>query len=201
MYKSLLGFLMLAFFGWPQNPAPPSEPLLSVPRLDKGSIQGKTYKNSSLGLELTPDPSLTFQNPELKENGTKREALMVAALGKLRSGSAREGTFIGAVALAYYPEDQRSTESCMRRIVETQQKSGFKAVRGSSQGELSGNTFARSDFLREGPVYEAVFVKACDALALTIVFSGPDQNTVERFVAATDLKLDPSVSGCGSQYK
>jgi len=89
----------------------------------------------------------------------------------------------------------------MRRIVEVQQQSGFKTVRGGSQGELSGTTFARADFVREGPAYEAVFVKACNALALTIVFAGPDQNTVERFVAATDLKLDPSVSGCGSQHK
>jgi hypothetical protein len=201
MYKSLLGLVMFAFLGWPQDPASPSKSLLIVPRLDKGSIQGKTYKNSSLGLELTPDPSLTFQRPELKENGTKRELLSVAALGKVRSRSAREGTFIGAVALAYYPKDQRSTDSCMRRIVEAQQKNGFKTVRGNSQGEVGGTTFARADFLREGPVYEAIFVKACDALALTIGFTGPNREAVERFVAATELKLDPSVWACGSQYK
>src|SRR5258706_4130453 len=100
MYKSLLCLVMFAFLGWPQDPAAPSKSLL-IPRLDKGSVQDKTYTNSSLGLELTPDPSLTFQHPELKENGTKRESLMVAALGKFRSGSARAGMFIAAVATAY----------------------------------------------------------------------------------------------------
>jgi hypothetical protein len=174
---------------------------LIVPRLDEGSIQGKTYKNPSLGLELTADPSLTFQRPELKGNGTKRESLLVAALGKFRSESAREGTFIGAVALAYYPEDQRSTDSCMRRMVEAQQKNGFKVMRGSPQSELGPTMFVRADFMREGPVYETVFVKACDALALTIVFAGPDRDTVEKFVAAPDLKLDPSVLSCGPQDK
>ncbi len=88
----------------------------------------------------------------------------------------------------------------MRRIVEAQQKNGFK-LQGSSQGELGATTFARADFLREGPAYEAVFVKACERLALTIVFAGPSRDAVERFVAATDLKLDPSASRCGSQYK
>jgi hypothetical protein len=201
MCKSLPCLAVFAILAWPQDPATSSKPSLIIPRLDEGSIQGKTYKNPSLGLELTADPSLTFQRPELKENGTKCESLMVPALRKFRSGSAREGTFIGAVALAYYPKDQRSTDSCMRRIVEAQRKNGFKAVRGSSQSELGRTMFARTDFLREGLAYEAVFVKACDALALTIVFAGSDRDAVEKFVAATDLKLDPSVSGCGSQDK
>jgi hypothetical protein len=127
---------------------------------------------------------------------------MVGALGKATPGSVRAGTFIGAVALAYYPQDERSTGACMRKAVDAQLKNGFKTVTVTSDSELGNVTFARTDFSHTNPpAYEAVFLKACDALALTVVFAARDRDTVERFVAATDLKLDPSVSGCHSQDK
>jgi hypothetical protein len=200
--KSFLGLALVAILGWPQPHVGQSQASLTTPRLDKGVIQGKTYRNASIGLDFTSDPSLTFQHPDVKENGTKRESLAVSALGKATPGSVREGTFLGAVALAYYPEDQRSTDACMRKVVVAQLKNGFKTVVGTSNSKLGHITFARTDFSHDDPpAYEAVFVKACDALALTVVFAGHDRDTVERFVAATDLKLDPSVSGCRSQDK
>ena len=202
MHKSLLSLAVVSLLGWPQLSFGQSQTALVIPHLDKGVIQGKTYRNTVIGLDLTPDPSLTFEHPEVRDNGTKRESLMVAAVGRATPGSARDGTALGVVALAYYPEDQRSTDSCMRRVVDAQLKSGFKSVTSSSKSELGGITFARTDFSHSDPPgYEAVFLKACDALALTVVFSGHDRKTVEKLVAATDLKLDPSLSGCRSQAK
>jgi hypothetical protein len=201
--KPLLGLTLVAILGWPQQPMGQSRTPLTVPRFDKGVIEGKIYRNASIGLlAFTPDPSLTFERPDVKETGTKRESLTVAALAKATSGSVREGTFFGAVALADYPQDQRSTDACMRRVVDAQLKNGFATVAGSSNSDLGHITFARRDFSHKTPpAHEAVFVKACDALALTIVFAGHDRDTVDRFLAATDLKLDPSVSGCGSPDK
>ena len=202
VYKFFLAVALVVILGWPQSPVGQSQTSLSIPRLDKGAIQGKTYRNASIGLDFTSDPSLTFQRPEVKENGTKHESLMVGALAKVTPGSVREGTFIGTVALADYPRDERSTGACMRKAVDAQLKNGFKTVMGTSDGKLGNVTFARTDFSHtKPPAYEAVFMKACDALAFTVVFAAHDRETVERFVAATDLKLDPSVSGCRSQDK
>jgi hypothetical protein len=187
--------ILIGVFGLFQNPATSSKSL-AVPRLEKGTINGKTYRNPSIGLELTPDSSLKLQSPELRNKGSKSEILSVAALGKFKWGSAREGMFVGIFALASYPEGERSTSSCMQHVVEAQAKNGLKVVQQSSQSELGHTMFVRSDFLKEGPIYEAAFVRACDTLGLTIVFTGPDRNTIEKYIAAADLKLDPLVSGC-----
>ena len=202
MSKLFLGVVLVVILGWPQPPLGQSQTSLSIQHLDKGAIQDKTYRNASIGLDFTFDPSLTFQRPEVKENGTKHESLMVYALGKATPGSVRESTFIGAVALAYYSQDERSTGACMRKVIDAQLKNGFKTVKGNSNSELGRMTFARTDFTHSAPpAYEAVFVRACDALAFTVVFAGHDRDTVERFVSAANLKLDPSVSGCHSQDK
>jgi hypothetical protein len=193
MNRLVVGFVIFAMFGWFQE-----RPALPVPRLDKGSIEGKTYRNASIGLELTPDPKLKFGAPELKgKTGTVSSSLMVAAWGKFRSGSAREGTAFWAVPLAFYPADQRSTDACMRRVVEANQKDGLKPVQSSPDNELGGALFARTDFLREGPAYETVFVKTCDTLVLGFVFTGSDREAVNKLIAATDLKLDLPTAGCG----
>ena len=201
MYRLAVGLLVFAVLGWSQEPASQAKPSLPVPRLDKGSVEGKTYKNASVGLELTPDTSLKFGTPELKgKPGTAPSGLTVAAWGKFRSGSAREGTAFWAVALASYPADQRSTDACMRRVIEASEKNGFKPVQGSPEGELGGAVFARTDFFfQKGPAYEAVFVKACETLALGFVFTGSSRDAVNKLVAATEMKLDLPTAGCAAK--
>ena len=41
----------------------PYEP---VPLWDKGKVEGRTYRNASVGVELTLPPELEFGSPELK---------------------------------------------------------------------------------------------------------------------------------------
>jgi TonB family protein len=44
---------------------PPSGP---APHWDKGEVVGRTYKNASVGIELTPPTTLQFGDPKLKGN-------------------------------------------------------------------------------------------------------------------------------------
>lgn len=202
MSKLIAALLIFALPVRSQELPIPAKPPLGVPRLDRGNVEGKTYKNASVGIELTPDSKLKFRTPELEgKPGTVHSSLMVLALGESKSGSAREGTAFWAVPSAFYPVDQRSTDAFMRRVVEANQKDGLRPVRGSSVGELGGILFVRTDFVvRDGPAYETVFVKACDALGLGFVFTGSDQATVNKLIAATELKLDLTISGCLQGY-
>jgi hypothetical protein len=178
----------------------PSQPSPPVPHLDRGFVDGTTYKNPSLGLELTPDPDLKFMSPELKGRpGSLPLSVTAAAWARFEPGSAREGTVFYADALAYYPPDQRSTDDYMTRVERANQKNGFKSVGGSSEGELGGVLFARTDFTKTGPAYEVVLVRACDAVALVFVFTGPDRDAVNKLIASTALRLDLPTSGCGTR--
>jgi len=198
MYKVAFGIVICAMLAWSQEPPLGEKTSLPAPRLDKGSVDGGIYKNPLIGLELTPDPKLKLGTPELKgKRGDASSSLMIAARGKFRSDSTREVTAFWAVPLAQYPADQRSTDAVMHRVVEADQKDGFKPIRSATVA-MGGTSFARMDFShRDHPAYEAVFVKACETLALGFVFAGSDQDAVNRIIAATDVKLDLAVSGCG----
>src|SRR5579864_146649 len=69
----------------------------------------------------------------------------------------------------------------------------------ASDGEEDHVVAGGGDPRHQRPAHAAVagaFVKACETVALIIVFGGPDQNTVEKFIAATNFKLDSARSGC-----
>ncbi|SRR6266478_3991242 len=171
-----------------------------APRLDKGFVQDNTYKNASLGLELTIDPTLKFGIPESKgDPGAPPRIVMIAAWGQLKPFSAREGTLFYADSLAHYPGDQRSTNAYMRRVVRANETDGFKRIEGTPEGNLGGVLFARTDFSKKGPIYEAVLVKACETHAFVFVFSGSTREAVNKLIAGTELKLELSTSGCSSQ--
>jgi hypothetical protein len=201
MRQLIVALFILATPLWSQDSASVSaKTSLPVPQLGKGVVEGNTYKNASVGLELTPDPKLRFGSPVLTgKPGTVPLSVMVSAWGEFRPHWAREGTTFLATALAYYPDDQRSTDACMRRLVQENQKSGLEPVQGNREGELGGALFARADFFKEGPAYEAVFVKACNTLALVFVFTGSSRDSVNKLIAATDVKLNLSASGCGTK--
>ena len=193
--------VIFAMPAWSQEPTVvPAKPAPSVQQLAKGVVQGNTYKNASIGLELTPDPKLKFGRPMVaRKHGTAPLSVTVSAWGKFRSYTAREGTTFFAMALANYPAEERSTDACMQKVIEADRGNGWKLVQGNGEGELGGISFARKDFLKvfeKGSAYEAVFVKACDTQALVFVFAGSDQDAVNKIIGATELKLDLAVSGC-----
>jgi hypothetical protein len=174
------------------------KPSGEIPRWDKGVVEGRTYKNASVGLEITPPPGLAFGDPELKGNpGTVPLLVTITAAGEPTLFSAREVMAFYTDALAYYPEGRRSTDAYMQRVIRGNQKEGFEISDGISDSKWGGLTFVRQDF-KKGIVYEGVLVKACRAQALVFIFGDSDRDAVNKLIAATELKLDLTSSGCGS---
>lgn len=96
--------------------------------LSSGTVEENTYKNDSLGLQITPPPGLKFSAPELKgKPGTLPLLVTVAAWG-----TAIGGTVFYADDLGYYPEDRRSTKAYVERVVRNQKKEGVDLVEGES---------------------------------------------------------------------
>lgn len=195
-------FFMVTVAGMSQNGPPqvivgPSTTPVSGPRWDKGVVEGRTYKNASIGLVLTLAPALEFGSPELKGNpGTVPLLVTITAAGEARLAAAREVMAFYSDAMAYYPENRRSTADYMRRVILGNGKEGFTTLGGTYEGQLDGITGARQDF-QKGFVYEGVLVRACKTEALVFIFGGPDLGTVNKLLEATQLKLDPATSGCG----
>lgn len=102
-----------------------------------------------------------------------------------------------ADALAYYPENQRTTGAYLRKVVQGNQKEGFEPLSGSFESMLAGATLTRQDF-QKAPRDEAALVKACKAQAIVLVFAASDRDGVNKLIAATQLKLALARSGCGS---
>jgi hypothetical protein len=82
-------------------------------------------------------------------------------------------------ALAYYPENQRSTDAYLRKVVQGNQKEGFEPQNGSSASMLGSAAFARQDF-QKGTRYEAVLVRAYKVHAIVFIFAGSDRDGSEQ---------------------
>ncbi len=188
--------LRLKFF---YNEPPGLTARLSTVGIDHGSVSGRTYLNPSLGLEFKAAPKLQFLEPQLK-GGTdaKPQFLTVAAWAKQKGESPREGTTFYAESLATYPADQRSTEAYMRKVSNTNRQDGFELEGSGLMATLSGVKFSRADF-KKGPLYEAVLVDACSSYAFVFVFTGGNQDAVDKLISKTTVKLDPYASGCTPQ--
>jgi hypothetical protein len=198
---SVLMFVAVAGMSQDRPPSAvvvPSTTSALGPRWDKGVVEGGTYKNASVGLEITPATGLKFGAPELKGNsGTVPLLVTITAVSapKLFSGSDVMAFYTDA--LAYYPENQRSTEAYLRKVVRGNQKEGFEPLNGSSESTFGGTTFSRQNF-KKGFVYEAVLVRACKPQAFVFIFASSERDRVNKLIAATQLKLDLAHSGCGS---
>jgi len=177
----------------------PSTAASKGPQWNKGIVEAGVYKNPSLGVELSPAPGLDFETPELKGNpGTVPLLVTINALGKSKLFSGRETMSFYSDALSYYPENRRSTEDYVRRVVFANKQEGWTPEERDSNYNMGGVTFARRNFRKEAR-YEAVLTKACEAQALVFIFAGNDEDEVNRLITSTKLKLDPASSGCGAE--
>jgi len=151
---TVAAFISFALLAWSQDRAAVvgrSKPSLPVPQWDIGSVEGRTYKNASVGLELTTAPALKLGTPELKgQPGSVPLLVTVAAWGEKNLFSAREGTVFYADALAYYPADQRSTEAYARKVIRMNHGEGLEPVEAPIESKLGGVQFTRIDF-KNGP--------------------------------------------------
>lgn len=193
----ILGFSLTAWSQERITKVVPRTYSLPIPQMDKGIVEGRTYKNPSIGIEFTLPVGLTFGTPELKGTPGRSLFVTVAALGeKSWIALTRDTETFLADALAYYPDGQRSTEACLRQLVRGNQEVGFEIVKDAFEEKLSGIPFSRMDF-KKWPVYEAVLAKACTAQAFTFIFAGADRDAVNRLISKTNLKLDRN-AGCDS---
>src|SRR5579864_8420284 len=144
----LIGFTIAAMCQDRAVTVPLSKSYLSPPRFEKGTIEGGTYKNASVGLEFTPTAKLKFRTPELRpgRGGAPGAFLTVAAWGEEKLFSARDIVTFWADALANYPENLRSTQARVQNVVQDNRKAGFEPLGGSEQAELGGVAFVRTDF-------------------------------------------------------
>src|SRR5260370_16005484 len=119
----------------------PARPPSRVP-LNSGVVQGSTYKNDSLGLELTSAPGLKFGTPEMKgPTGTDPQLVTVSAWAEKKWFSVREGTVFYAEALAGSPENIRSTEGYMHGVVRANSNDGFDLIKAPRDEHFDGVSF------------------------------------------------------------
>jgi hypothetical protein len=169
------------------------------PQWDKGTVEAGVYKNPSIGLEFSSPAGLDFEAPELKGNpGTVPLLVTINALGESRLFSGREVMSFYSDALSYYPENRRSTDDYVRRVVLANKQAGWTPDAKDSDYQLGGVTFARMDFQREGRS-EAILVKACEAQALVFIFAGNDAYEVNKLIASMKLKIDPAAAECAPE--
>jgi len=195
---SFIVFIAVAAVSQDRPPKVVVVPSTSVlaPRWDSGMVEGATYKNASVGLEITPARGLKFGTPELKGNtGTVPLLVTITAVSAPKLFSGSDVMAFYSDALAYYPEDQRSTQAYLRKVVQGNRKEGFEPISGDSESVLWGMSFVRQDFQKESR-YEAVLIKACKAQAMVFIFAGSDRDGVTKLIEATRVKVDVERSGC-----
>jgi hypothetical protein len=82
---SIVAFIAVAAMSQDRPPkvvVVPSATSAVGPRWDKGAVEGRLYKNGSVGLEITPAVGLEFGGPELKGNvGSVPLLLTITAVG------------------------------------------------------------------------------------------------------------------------
>lgn len=192
----ILSFALAALSQEPKVRVVPRTLSLPIPQMEKGIVEGNTYKNPSIGIEFSPPSELALGTPELKGSpGTVPLLVTVAAWSEQRWFSRRNGVIFSADALAYYPDGQRSTEAYMRKVIKANRNEGFEPVGQIFDAKLGEVRFFQTDFQKD-PVYEAVFVKACKTQALVFIFASSSREAANKLIAGTTLKLDAARSGC-----
>lgn len=172
----------------------PAKPTPSTPNIppNKGSVEQGTYKNPSIGIEITPASDLHLEEPEMKGTpGTTPLLIVVKATeGGLLSGlfSPRSVMIFDADALAYYPEGRRSAPLYVDRVMRTNKALGYQTVNEVRQDEISGIPFVRIDFMKD-EVHESVLVTTHEAFAFVFIFVGSDFEAINKTIAATKVKI------------
>ena len=189
-------FICLAAAALSQD-RPPHQPSPTGPRWESGAVEGRTYKNSTIGVELIPAPELQLGQPELKgKPGTVPLLVTITAAAQPKPGVPRPVMAFYADAMAYYPENRRSTDAYMGRVALGNQNQGLLPVEAEgSERSFGGVAFLRRDFAK-GPVYEAVLVRACKPQALVFIFTGSGRDSVDKLISSTQFKLNLAASGC-----
>jgi len=161
--------------------------------LEAGYIKNDYYVNGSLGVELKPPSDLRLEAPLLIGGPSMgHPSISVRAVGKRTWGPTREAMFLYAEMVSSEAPKQRSAAAYMRNVIRANENDGFQFINSTPVQRLGKIAFARSDFSKEGPAYEAALVRVCNAHALVLVFTGSDRDVVERLIKEVEFTTSAS---------
>jgi len=166
---------------------PPQNTLPTVGKVVEG-----TYKNPSIGIELTPAENLHLEDPEMK--GTPGTTPLLIVISASESGllkgllSPRSVMIFDADALAYYPADQRTVDRYIKKVIRANEADGYKTINPGASAQFSGIPVERAEFLK-GEVHEAVLITIHNGYAFVFIFAGADFESINKSIAATKVKL------------
>jgi hypothetical protein len=166
-----------------------------------GSVEGRIYKNASLGIEFTVPPEFEFRVPQIKGTpGSVPLLISIAAFGQTDSAQPRDAIVFYADALAYYRQGERSASTYAERIRAENESNGFTLNGGVQSVRFGGVFFLQQDFKkgRFFSTYQSVLVKTCRAQVLVFIFRAADQERIKTLLGSTYLKLDLGVSECAT---
>jgi hypothetical protein len=165
-----------------------------------GLVDGDTYRNSSLGLELKAAPSLRFGPPSVRGvPGSVPLLVTIAALNGRDFSSSTRATVFYAEDLGYYRPDLRSTQAYVNRVVRSQITQGLELVKGAGEQRVGDVRFARADFRRTGQ-YQIVLIKACKAYAFVFIFAAPSPDGANAILTGTHIALAKTGLGCADDH-
>jgi hypothetical protein len=82
----------------------------------------------------------------------RRLLMTVTAVSLPELFSGRDEMAFYTDVLVYYPDNQRSTEDYLRKVVQGNQKEGFEPINRSSESTFGGATFSKTRFPERPPL-------------------------------------------------
>ncbi len=138
-----------------------------------GQVVDGTYKNSSIGIEITPAPALQFESPQLSGTpGTVPflvliRATVIGLFTKLFSAKSEMYFLRGRSRLL--PGDRRTAAAYIPRVIRVNEKAGWTVVSHGAPYPMGGNSYERANFVR-GELSESGVDHDAQRLRLRLLF-------------------------------
>ena len=157
--------------------------------IDPGSFDKDTYTNRSLGFTVKLAPGLTLDKEAMAEAPhSQQTSVLISAWTDIPPGSLRPGMVLYADRLSQFPEDRRTAEAYVARVVRSQVPNGYEVIHERAEKKVGENTLHCADF-RKTLAYETVCVATLRGFALVFVFLGSGQEQVDTMMRSTGLEL------------
>ena len=161
----------------------------------KGFVDGQTYKNAFLGVEITLPDDQQFHEPELAEDAkVSRRVIRISAGSKPHNKFSPKkfvvdtGVICVADLLAAYPDAERTEEGYMRKMAEIEGSQGFKRIDGKSADKIGDLAFMRANFV-QGKRQHVLLATLRKDNAFVFIFIANDMASAEALIASTAVKL------------
>ena len=158
--------------------------------IDPGTLNGDTYTNRSLGFTFKLAPGF-FTDPKALAEAphNQQTSVLISAWQKQPFGTLRPGIILSADRLSYYPQDRRTAEAYVARVVRAQVADGYGIIRERSVRKFGNSTLICADF-KKALVHEAICVSTRRGFALTFIVTGASMDEVDKTIRSTNLEFD-----------